>query len=155
MFNKTLGWTAGLALGIAAIISLPRAAYAGTLDGIIADLESALDALRADVNDDFDSIVERATVRITALDAQGKSDARLTKEAKKYKKLLKSTANATIPQLNRIEGDYIFRVLRANAGSGGTAAVHDACDNYVDLVTIDIEEATTLIDEALAEQIAD
>ena len=155
MFKKALGLAACIAFALAAIVSTPRAALAGTLDGIIADLEADLAVLRGDLNDDFDDIVERATIRITALDAQGKSDARLTKEAKKYKKLLRSNANATIPELNRIEGDYIFRVLRANAGPNGTSAVHDECDNYVDLVTIDIEESSALIDEALAEQIED
>ncbi len=155
MFKKALGLAACIALALAAIVSTPRAALAGTLDGIIADLESDLDTLRADVNEDFDDIVERATIRITALDAQGKSDTRLTKEAKKYKKLLKSAANSTIPQLNRIEGDYIFRVLRENAGAGATAAVHDECDNYIDLVTIDLEEARAAIDDALAEQSED
>lgn len=155
MFKKALGIAASIAIALVAIVSSPRAALAGTLDGIIASLEADLAVLRGDVNDDFEDIIERATIRITALDAQGKSEARLTKEAKKYKKLLKSAANSTIPQLNRIEGDYIFRVLRENAGAGATAAVRDECDNYIDLVTIDLEEARIAIDEALAEQIED
>lgn len=111
------------------------------------------DALVMDVEVDMLDIVARTTAALDRLDQRGAADRKLEKQANRGKNACRAAARNAMPKLNRIEGDCLIQLLRAQANPEQVSTMRHAADEAVERIRDALNQSYTAIDETLAERL--
>jgi len=111
------------------------------------------DALVTEVEADMLDVVAQTATALDRLDQRGATDRQLEKQAGRGKKTCRSIARNAMPELNRIEGDCLIELLRAQASPEQVRTMRFAADEAIERIRDALNQSYTAIDQALAERL--
>ena len=120
---------------------------------VLAMCLARFDALVMDVEMDMLNVVAQTETALDRLDRRGATDRQLEKQANRGRKACRSIARNAMPELNRIEGDCLIQLLRAQASPEQVRTMRFAADETIERIRDALDQSYVAIDEALAERL--